>query len=287
MLRKRGTAIEVTGHGWLDLNDFARRKGLRSAPAEGRAFDLSALEMPALQSRLETVVGRDSSLRRGQLANAYGRLQDVVQSVLPALNSVRRTTRDMKPEAARKQLETAVPGLLFDLHGKLAAGLREVAAGQVMPARARLAAVFKPDAPTDTAAALVQAIRAMEVRQRIAGLPENERMKAVSDLGRDGRIAELSALTDDPLGCPVRPELMEAAQATCRAAICGGADVLAEDEDDAQDSLKQLAVVSDLLLGGLVQHLGDLGVPADLLRDPGRPALTVVAHDAANAEISI
>lgn len=287
MLRKRGTAIEVPGHGWLDLNDFARRKTLRAMPAEGRAFDLSALELPALQSRLETVVGRDSSLRRGQLADAYSRLHDVVQSVLPALNGVRRTTRDLKPEAARKQLEAAVPGLLSDLHGKLAASLREVAAGQVMPARARLAAVFTPDAQADTAAALVQAIRSMEVRQRVASLPERERIKAVVDLGRDGRIAELAALTDDPLGCPVRPEVMAAAQAKCRAAICGGDDVLAEAEGDAQDSLKQLAVVFDLLLGGLVQHLGDLGVPAELLRDPALPALSVVAHDAANAEIAL
>ena len=269
--RTKNGELELTGFGTVRPQDPAARQLARSQKAEGHPLAglcAQALGLPALEDRIGMVASRDSVGTRKALESHYeGFFKGLmVGGLATKFTAAVKAARELKASVAAPVLAQDVPPLMASFREKLRGVVADFAQTRLEPAKARLAAALEPEPIKDPAMASVAAIQAMEVRQRLASMPPADRIQAVERMGQGGMVDALHAVSSDPFGVAVAPEILKSAREKCLDAI--GAGFLRDELEDAAEALQNLAAVGDLLEMGLEHGLRDVGCPEALLAKP-------------------
>jgi len=100
-------------------------------------------------------------------------------------------------------------------------------------------------------------------------LPTEERDRAVLRLADQGHVGAIAALSTDPLGGVVSPEIISRARALVLEK--SGAGPLMAQFEDAKTTAQEVAGAADILVAGTYAGLGKLGLPASgLAKQPPR-----------------
>ena len=238
----------------------------RNTRAEGDPLDTvfaDGYKLPDLQARLANVTSRDNVRQRDILQSAYADLllELSIDKRGNRVSQACKTASEYKPAVAAAKLQADVPPLLMELRQGLSKVI-EAQATRAKAAKDRLAAALAVDVPKDAAEAVTAAIRAQELRARVAGMDHQARARVVEELAKAGRCDALAALGDDPVAPCVPPNLLAAGQRT--ALDVHGLGWLHDDVDDADAAMEALRATVGVAYAGLVSALTDAGVPKHL-----------------------
>lgn len=256
----------------IRFNGNGDMKVARNTRAEGdplATLFADGYKLPALQERVANVTSRDNMRQRDILQGAYSdmAIELLMERRGQRIEQACKVATEFKPAAALPKLQADVPPLLMELRQGLAKVLDNQAA-RARTAKDRLAQALAVEVPKDPAEAVTQAIRAQELRQRVAGMSPQERTRVVEQLAKAGRVDALADLGNDPVAPCIPANLLEAGQRT--ALGVHGLDWLHDDVADADAALESLGAACGVAYAGIVTALTDAGVPAHLTQpEPG------------------
>lgn len=272
MLRKDSKTDEwkIAGVGVvrpIDARERAEKRSVKCKDNPLLGIFGEAFKMPAVEHRAGEIAGRDTMAQRERLAPVYKALGEKLLEGKTASNMVAALTaaREMKPEVAAAKLRETLPLDLLSVKNALTDAVVSHVARRWKPARDAVSLAIQPDPITDPAMAATGAIRAMEVRNRLAAMTPGDRAKQCRAWGDSGNIDALAACRADPFGLPVPGEILAGAEAAALAAI--GGQWLADDHADAVEEVQSLAALADVVYKSVQSELRAAGVPASLLQD--------------------
>lgn len=272
MLRIKDGKAKITGFNDEFIPVHPRdRRDARSTPANAEREPLNGLGMalgvPGLDVRVNSITKRDSVPQRAALKSAYEKiLGGLLDGKLPgAVAMLVREAKELRPEVFAPRAQKAVPEILGKVRATLLPVVEEFHKSRYRKAVALRDAALSPDPVTDPAQAVARAVRHMEIRQRLAAMPQDARHKLVMEMGNRGDAEGLFAVGDDPLGSCVPSEILNAARDKALDTL--GGRWLADDADDAGEELASLAATGDVLFNSLLAEFKDAGIPEGLLQD--------------------
>jgi hypothetical protein len=272
MLRIKDGKARITGFNgeFVPVNSRDRRdarKTLANAEREPLNGLGMALGMTGVDVRVNSITKRDSVPQRAALEPAYNKiLGGLLDGKFPGTVAMLiREAKELRPEVFRPRAQKAVPEILGKIRSTLLPVVEEFHKTRYRTATAMRDAALVPDPLTDPAQAVARAVRHMEIRQRLAAMPQDARHKLVMEMGNRGDAEGLFAVADDPLGACVPAEILNAAREKALDAM--GGRWLADDASDAAEELMSLAAMGDVMFNSVLAELKDSGVPEGLLRD--------------------
>lgn len=261
--------VRVTGingtYKMPDMQSRAQKRAVRAAEVHPLAGIGNDIGCPIISQRLTETLARQTVYGQERLADTFKvMLRDLRDNGVESASGITHNiARQFKAGPARKVLTEKLPELFGRLHQPIRDAV-DCHLTKLAAARARLADALSPELPSDPAAALAQSIKSMETRARAAQMPEVDRIKLIHQLGEAGNFEALVSLRDDPLGLPVAPARVLNDALHAAVSKRGGEFFFAAVEDAVED-LETVAVLGELMHGGLVNSLSEAGVPQDML----------------------
>jgi len=264
----------VTGMGPITMPNMIERGEKRAAEPTSLPTGLDQIGrimgVQDVTNMLTSQLTKQSLHTREAVVEPFGLLGDaILNSRLPEMvDHAKLVLKELKPEVGRERALAVLNPILEVLPSKLAPAV-ESAMKKMTEAGRILEAVLAPDEPKDQADAIRAELRNGEVRAALRALPTEERDRAVLRLADQGHVGAIAALSTDPLGGVVSPEIISRARALVLEK--SGAGPLMAQFEDAKTTAQEVAGAADILVAGTYAGLGKLGLPASgLAKQPPR-----------------